>query len=156
MGIEVALLALTAVAGVAGTVMQGQAAKKQANASAQIALNDAAYESDAYKQQADKIRRAGKAQIGETNTSLAASGVKLGEGTPLELTKTIIQRSEEDALTSIMQGGRAKSSASAQAKMFGDAGKAAVTNSYVKAAGTVLGAAVDYTRGGFNSVKKEP
>ena len=149
MGIEVALLALTAVAGVAGTVMQGQAAKKQANASAQIALNDAAYESDAYKQQADKIRRAGKAQIGETNASLASSGVKLGEGTPLELTKTIIQRSEEDAMTSIMQGGRATSSASAQAKMFGDAGKAAVTNSYVQAAGTVLGAAVDYKRGGF-------
>lgn len=149
MGIETAILIGSALASVTGTVMQGQAQKKQANAQAQQALNTAAYEADSYKQQADKIRRAGKAQVGETNAALAASGVKLGEGTPLELKKTIIQRSEEDALTAIMQGGRATTAGAEQASMYGKAGKAAVTNSYVSAGKTVLGAAVDYNRGGW-------
>lgn len=149
MGIEtVAYLAVAALAA-GGTVMQANAQKKQANAQAQIALNDAAYESDAYKQQADKIRRAGKAQVGETNTSLAASGVKLGEGTPLELKKTIIQRAEEDAMTAIMQGGRSVRAGDEQASMYNKAGAAAQNSGYVKAAGTVMGAAADYNRGGW-------
>jgi hypothetical protein len=129
--------------------MAGQAQKEQANAQAQQALNDAAYEQDAYKQQADKIRRAGKAQVGETNAALAASGAKLGEGTPLELKKTIIQRSEEDALTAIMSGGRAQSAGAEQAAIYGKAGKAAEVNSYFGAAKTVLGGAIDYNRGGW-------
>lgn len=148
MGVEVALLAMAAVSAV-GTVMAGQAQQEQYNAQAQQALNTAAYEADSYKQQADKIRRAGKAQVGETNAALAASGVKLGEGTPLELKKTIIQRSEEDALTAIMQGGRAKSAGAEQASIYGKAGDSAVTNSYFSAAKTVLGASVDYNRGGW-------
>lgn len=147
-GIEIAMLASAAV-GTVGTVMQGQQQKKMYNAQAQQALNESAYEADAYRQQADKIRRAGKAQVGETNTSLAASGVKLGTGTPLELKKTIIERSEEDALTAIMQGGRATQAGAEQASIYGKAGKNAVTNSYIGATKTVLGAATDYSRGGW-------
>lgn len=152
MGIETGvLLAISAAVSVAGTVMAGQAQKEQANAQAQQALNEGAYQADAYKQQADKIRRAGKAQVGETNAALAASGVKLGEGTPLELKKTIIQRSEEDAMTAILNGGRTSSAATEQASIYGKAGDAAVTGSYFKAAGTVLGAATDYSRGGWKT-----
>jgi len=153
-GLEIGLLmaASTAVT-VAGTVMSGQAQQEQYNAQAQQALNESAYEADSYKQEADKIRRAGKAQVGETNAALAASGVKIGEGTPLELKKTIIQRSEEDALTAIMQGGRSVSAGKEQASIYGKAGDAAVTNSYYKAGATVLGAASDYSRGGWKGVK---
>lgn len=139
----------SAAVSVVGTVMAGQAQKEQANAQAQQALNEGAYQADAYKHEADKIRRAGKAQAGETNAALAASGVKLGEGTPLELKKTIIQRSEEDAMTAILNGGRAQSSASEQASIYGKAGDSAVTNSYFKAGSTVLGSASDYKRGGW-------
>ncbi len=149
MGIETAILIASTLASVAGTVMQGQAQKKQANAQAQQALNEGAYQADAYKQQADKIRRAGKAQVGETTAALAGSGVKLGEGTPLELKKTIVQRSEEDALTAIMNGGRTSSAAAEQASIYGKAGDNAVKSSYLGAAKTVLGAAVDYNRGGW-------
>jgi hypothetical protein len=147
-GLEIALLVGTAASTV-GTVVAGAAQKDQANAQAQQALNQGAYEADAYKQQADKIRRAGKAQVGETAAALAASGVKLGEGTPLELKKTIIERSEEDALTAIMQGGRATSAGTEQASIYGKAGSSAMTNSLFSAGKTVLGAATDYSRGGW-------
>ena len=147
-GLEIALLVGTAASTV-GTVVAGAAQKDQANAQAQQALNQGAYEADAYKQQADKIRRAGKAQVGETAAALAASGVKLGEGTPLELKKTIIERSEEDALTAIMQGGRATSAGTEQASIYGKAGSSAMTNSLFGAGKTVLGAATDYSRGGW-------
>ena len=154
MGIETAvLLSYAAMASAAvtvvGTIVNGQNQKEQANAQAQQALNESAYEADAYKQEADKIRRAGKSQVGEVNASLAASGVKIGEGTALELKKTVIQRSEEDALTAIMQGGRSSTAGKEQASLYGKAGDAAVTNSYFKAGATVLGAAADYKRGGW-------
>lgn len=140
MGVETAiLLAASTAVSVAGTVMQGNAQKKMYNAQAQQALNESAYEADAYKQQADKIRRAGRAQVGETNTALAASGVKLGTGTPLELKKDIIQRSEEDALTAIMQGGRATQAGSEQASLYGKAGKSATNTAMAKAAAIAIG-----------------
>jgi hypothetical protein len=149
MGIEtVILLAATAVSAT-GAIMQGQAQKKQANAQAQQALNESAYEQDAYKQQAEKIRRAGKAQVGETNAALAASGVKLGEGTPLELKKTIVQRSEEDALTAILQGGRSMAAGEEQAAIYGRAGKNAVKSSYMQAGSTALGGFYKAQQGGW-------
>ena len=143
------LFLASAAASTVGTVMSGQAQQKQANAQAQQALNTAAYEADAYKQQAEKIRRAGKERVGESTAALAASGVKLGEGTPLELKKTTIQRSEEDAMTAILNGKRSMSAGAEQADIYGQAGKNAVTSSYLKAGGTVLGAAIDYKRGGW-------
>ena len=149
MGIETVLLLASTAATVIGSVMQGQAQQEASNAQAQEALNQGAYAADAYKAQADKIRRAGRAQVGETNAALAASGVKLGEGTPLELKKTIIQRSEEDALTSIMQGNRALSSAGAQASVYGKEGESAMTSGLVRAGSTALGTGVDYLRGGW-------
>jgi hypothetical protein len=149
-GIEIAMLIGTA-ASVAGTVVAGQNQQKQADAQAQQAVNTGAYEADSYKAQADKIRRAGKAQVGAADASLAASGVKLGTGTPLELKKTITQRYEEDALTSLMNGGRSTSAATEQAGIYSKAGSAAITNSYFKAGSTVLGAAGDYSRGGWKA-----
>ena len=149
-GVEIAyLLAASAAVSVAGTMIVAEGQKEQANAQAQASINDAAYEADAYKQQADKIRRAGKEQVGATNAALAASGVKLAEGTPLELKKTIIQRSEEDAMTAILNGGRATSAGAEQASIYGKAGKNAMTAGYAQSASTVLGAAVDYNRGGW-------
>ena len=151
-GVEIALLALSAAGtatAVVGQVKAGEAQQEQYNAEAQQAINEGAYEADAYKQQADKIRRAGKAQVGEMNATLAASGVKIGEGTPLELKKTVMQRSEEDALTAIMQGGRSVRAGDEQASLYGKAGAAAVTNSRYAAGSTVLGAATDAARGGW-------
>ncbi len=139
---------------VMGQLQQGQQQKEMYNAQAQQTLNDAAYRADAAKAQAEKIRRAGRAQVGEANTALAASGVKLGEGTPLEVQKTITQNSEEDALSSILSGKRTTAAAQQEAQLLGKAGDNAVTNSYYGAASTALSAGGTYARGGWAKIGK--
>ena len=150
MGVETALL-IASVAGAAvsavGQIQAGAAQQDAANAQAQQALNEGAYRQDAAKAQAEKIRKAGRAQVGEANASLAASGVKLGEGTPLEVQKTITQNYEQDAMSSILTGKRAVSSAQQEAQLLGKAGDNAVTNSYFGAASTVLGSAGTIAKG---------
>lgn len=98
MGVETMMMVAAAV-GAAGTIYNGMQQAEAADNQAQIAENNAAYEADANKQHAEKIRRMAKAQRGEANAALAASGVKLGEGTALEVQKDITKRSEEDALS---------------------------------------------------------
>lgn len=139
---------------VMGQVQQGNQQKEMYNAQAQTTLNDAAYRADAAKSQAEKIRRAGKTQVGEANASLAASGVKLGEGTALEVKKSIMQNSEEDALSAILGGKRATDAAQQEANMLGKAGDNAVTNAAYSAAGTVLQSGGSYARGGWKTSAK--
>lgn len=139
---------------VMGQIQQGQQQKEMYNAQAQQTLNDAAYRADAAKAQAEKIRRAGRAQVGEANAALAASGVKLGEGTPLEVQKSITQNSEEDALSSILSGKRSTTAAQQEAQLLGKAGDNAVTNSQYGAASTVLQAGGTYSRGGWAKIGK--
>ena len=150
----VTLMLMAAGAQMAGQVMQGQQQQEMANAQAQQALNEGAYRADAAKAQAEKIRRAGKAQSGEAKAALAASGVKLGEGTALEVQKSITQGAEEDALSALLSGKRAQSAAQEEASMLGQAGENAVTNSYFAAAGTALSAGGTYARGGWKSTAK--
>lgn len=152
-GVEMLLIAGTTMS-VVGQVQQGQAQKEMANAQAQQALNEGAYRADAAKAQAEKIRRAGKSQAGEAKAALAASGVKLGEGTPLEVQKSITQNSEEDALSALLGGKRATAAAQEEASMLGKAGDNAVTNSYFSAAGTALQAGAMYAKGGWKSSPK--
>lgn len=154
MGIETILMAVGTGMSVLGQIQQGQQQREMYNAQAQQTLNDAAYRADAAKAQAEKIRKAGKAQVGEANASLAASGVKLGEGTPLEVQKTITQNSEEDAFSAILSGQRATAAAQQEAQLLGKAGDNAVTNSYYGAASTVLQAGGTYARGGWAKIAK--
>ncbi|WP_052473444.1 hypothetical protein [Sulfuritalea hydrogenivorans] len=133
-----ALMTAGTVLSIGGQINQGQQQREMYNTQAQQSINDAAYRADAAKSQAEKIRKAGRAQVGEANASLAASGVRLGEGTPLEVQKTITQNSEEDALSAILSGQRATAAAQQEAQLLGKAGDNAVANSYTKAVGTVL------------------
>jgi tRNA(Glu) U13 pseudouridine synthase TruD len=134
-GVEIAMLASAAV-GTVGTIYSGMQQAAAADDQAQIAENNAAYEADANKQQAEKIRRMAKAQRGEANAALAASGVKLGEGTPLAIQKDIIQKSEEDALSAMLTGSRALKSGSDQADMLRASGNAAMVGSAVSVLAT--------------------
>lgn len=172
-----ALLAATTAVSVLGQIKQGQqqqemynvqAQQQAAQADAQVVQNeaekqqilkDAAYSADATKAQAEKIRRAGRFQVGEANASLAASGVKLGQGTALEIRKNINQNVEEDALSAVLSGKRTLDSAQTSAQridassaatlrnsqiesgLLAKAGSNAVTNSYFGAASTVLSSA---------------
>jgi hypothetical protein len=132
-----------------GQIIQGKQQQDVYNAQAQEAANAAAYEADAFKQQAKKIRRAAQAQHGETAATLAGAGVKLGEGTPLELKKTIQQRAEEDVLAAMVSGNRAIQAGQAQASVYRSQGSAAMTSGIMGAGKTVLGSAIDYKRGGW-------
>jgi hypothetical protein len=146
----VSLMIASTAMSVVGQIAQGQQ-QDMYDAQAQQARNDAAYKADAYKQQAEKIRKAGKAQQGAANAALAASGVKLGEGTPLEIKKTIIRDSEEDALSALLSGKRAVSSAEAEAKMLEQAGDNAVTSSILGAGKTALSAGASYMSGNWKT-----
>lgn len=147
--------AAVAIAGAAASVMgQMQQAKQQQkmhNAQAQQTLNEGAYRADAAKQQAEKFRKAGKAQAGEARAQLAASGVKLGEGTPLEIDKEITQNAEEDALSALIGGKRATTAAQEEAKLLGKAGDNAVTNAGYGAASTVLSAGGSMIKSGWKT-----
>lgn len=120
-----------------GQIQQGQQQKEMYNFQAQQALNEGAYAADAAQAQAEKFRRAGRLQRGEAKAALAASGVKLGEGSALEVDKNIMQSSEQDALSAILSGKRAQTSAGQEAQMLGKAGQYAQANSVLGAAGTV-------------------
>lgn len=113
--------------------------------------NEAAYAADAAKQQAEKIRRLGQAQRGEAAAALAGSGVKLGEGTALEIDKNITHRTEEDAFTAILGGKRAIRAGDAQASMLKTAGSNAQTAGYMQAGATVLQAGGAYAKSGWKS-----
>jgi len=139
---------------VMGQLKQGEAAQEQANAQAQQTLNEGAYKADAAKQQAEKIRKAGKAQQGEANAALAASGVKLGQGSALEIKKSIIQNSEEDALSAILSGSRAQSSAQQEAQLLGKAGENANSAAQFGAMSTVLKSGGDYMKGNWKTSAK--
>lgn len=147
----VSLMLISTAVSAVGQIISGQQQQDVYDAQEQEARNAAAYEADAYKQQVMKIRRAAKAQTGETNAALAASGVKLGEGTPLELKKTIQQRAEEDALAAIISGNRAVAAGNAQASVYEAKGASAANEGFMGAGKTVLGAAIDYKRGGWIS-----
>lgn len=123
------------------TIENGKQQKKMAEDQAQIAVNDAEYKKDAARAQAEKIRKMGELQKSEARASLAASGVKIGEGTPLEITKNITTLAEEDALSALLGGKRAADSANTEAQMLMRAGKNAQTNSRYAAGATVLSAA---------------
>lgn len=133
------------------SIMQGQQAKQMADKQAEQATLEGMYRMDAAKSQAEKIRKAGKFQQGEAKASLAASGVKLGDGTPLEIQRTITQNVEQDALTAILNGQRAQSSANTEAELLHQSGRNAQMNGVLNAGSTVLSAGADYKRGGWKT-----
>jgi hypothetical protein len=148
-----AMTAAGAMVSVLGSAKAGDAAKEQTNATAQETLNQGAYKADAAKAQAEAIRKAGRATQGEAAASLAASGVKLGEGTALEVKKEIAKNSEKDALSALLSGTRASDSADKEAKFLGKAGDNAVTNAEYSAASTILGTGGKIA-GGWKSTAK--
>ena len=132
-----AILAVGTGLSVLGQIQQGQQQSDYYKAQAQQAeINAQTARSDAQKQ-AEKIRRAGRYQVGETNAQLAASGVKLGEGTPLALTQDITNNAEQDAFAAILSGERGYTQGMTEASSMRTAGNNAVSNSVLSSAGTI-------------------
>lgn len=152
-----AAIAATVVGTGVSVYSQQQTAKdtqEANNEQAKIAIDQAAGEADARKAQAEKIRKMAGFQRGEAKASLAASGVKLGSGTALEVDKSIIQNSEEDALSAILGGNRIVSSADREAQSLIKAGNNARSNANTQSVGTVLSSAGSIASGWKTSTKK--
>lgn len=131
-----------------------EAQQENANEQAKIAIDQAAAEADARKAQAEKIRKMGRMQKGEAKTALAASGVKLGEGSAVEVDKAIAQGSEEDALSALLTGDRIVKSADREAQSLIKSGNNARSNANLASAGTVLSSAGSVASGWKTSAKK--
>lgn len=144
-GFEIAMLAGAAVSTVAA-IDSAETQSDIADNQAQQAKNAAAYSEDDARQRAEKIRKASRAQRGEAAAALAKSGVKLGEGTPLELDKSIAVGGEEDAMSAILTGSRSASTSRQEANMLQASGDAAQRAGYYQAGSTVLGAGSSYSR----------
>lgn len=118
-------VALAAVAIQAyGSIMKGKEDKAQADAQASAEQQDA-------KLQATKIRRMAADTKSQASAYYAASGVDVGQGSPLVTQREISQRSEEDALFTML-GGQNRASALRRQ------GSAAQTAGYINAAGSIL------------------
>jgi hypothetical protein len=132
--------AAAAVVGAYSSIQQGKQQQKMADDQAQQAVNDGAYQQDAAKAQAEKIRKLGALQKSEARAALAASGVKVGEGTALEVEKEITAASEEDALTALLGGKRSAQSMQEEARLLTKAGTNARNNANTSALASVASA----------------
>jgi len=131
------IMAATAVISAAGTIYQGQQAKKAANYNAAVREQDAiaakkkaAFDADIHRDRVRQILSKQKAIIG-------ASGLDMS-GSPLLATLDTVQKGELDAMT-ILHGGDVQA-----ARFRSDAvlsrmqGKSAQTSSYFQAGSTLL------------------
>ncbi len=128
--------AAAAVVGAGTAIISGQQQAAAAEAQAISAQNQADAEADAHRAHAEQIRKAGRAQKGVANAALAKSGVKLGEGTALEVQKEITQNVEQDAFAELLSGSRIKRTGEDQASIIRAGGDAAETAGYATALST--------------------
>lgn len=125
---------------VAGQVKQGRAAQRQADQDAARMEYQAAIEQDNALATADQIRRQGVRDRGQTVATIAASGVKIGEGSALDAEREVMQDAEADAYMAILNGGRAAQGLRSDAAATRRAGRQAKRAANIAAASTLLSA----------------
>lgn len=145
MGVET-LLIIGAVASAGGAIYSGIQSKQAADNNAELARRQGAQEKDAAVAQAEKIRKAARAQAGAANASLAASGVAIGEGTPIRINEQIYKDSEDDAYSTLLTGTRRQNSANDQASILNSQGNAAMTSGLINAGTSVLSIGANYSK----------
>jgi len=137
-GVETAIIAGVSLLSAATSVISGQQQKKMADYQAAQAEADAEAAAAAAKVEAEKIRKAGTKQAAQANAAFAASGVETGSGSALRITSDIIGDAEEDAYTTLVNGGNSAARLNAQAQADRISGRNAATASYVNASGSLL------------------
>lgn len=154
MGIETLLIA-AAVVSAGSSIYSGVQQKHAADANAEMARREGNQQADAAVAQAEKIRKAGRAAAGQANVAMAASGVAIGEGTPIRINEQINRDSESDAYNTLLTGVRRQNAANDQAGMLQYEGNAARTAGYLNAGASLLSAGANYGRW-TTSQKKGP
>lgn len=131
---------MVAVAGfnAAQQVVAGQGAKRMGAVQGQAADFAAQQEQEQALQTAAIIRRAGQRQTGQARAALAASGVRVDEGSAALVQQDITRNAEMDAFQALLDGGRRARSIQTDGQMARISGQAQAKASQVSAAGTLL------------------
>lgn len=138
-GVEIAAIGASVLAA-GGAVYSGQQQKKMSNYQAAQAEADAKAEQAAARVEADRIRKAGRAQAAAARASLAGSGVDTGEGTALRIQSGIVGDAEQDAYQTILNGINQGARLNSQAQADRISGKNASTSGYISAGSSLLSA----------------
>jgi hypothetical protein len=147
MGLSVvAMMAISTAVSAAGAIYAGSQTAQAADDNAELARRQGAQEKDAAVAQAEKIRKAARAQAGAANASLAASGVAIGDGTPVRINEQIYKDSEDDAYSTLLTGTRRQNSANDQAGIMNSQGNAAMVGGLINAGTSVLSAGANYSK----------
>lgn len=141
----------SAVVGAGAAVYSGDQARKTAHAASDQAQADADAAAGEAMVQAQKIREAGKKQQQAAVAALAGSGVDVQTGTAEQIQTDIGQRTEEDALTAILNGRNAQRRGYQQGAIDRLSGDNAQTAGYINAGASVLSSVAASRRYGTNS-----
>lgn len=136
----VMLLAASTTMAVGGQLAQGRAQQRAADEQAAQLEYQAAVDQDNALAEAQMIRRQGRQARGQTVAAAAASGVKVGQGSAGDAERQVMQDTETDAATAILNGTRAARGASFQADQSRRAGRDARRASTLGAFNTLLSA----------------
>lgn len=131
---------------VVGQVKQGKAADRQARGAAAESEYQAAQALDDAQAEAANIRRAGDRQRGETLAGIAASGVKIGEGSTLDAERQVLEQAARDEYMTILTGERQASAYRRQAANQRAAGRDARRAANIGAFSSLLSAGGSFAK----------
>lgn len=132
------VLIASAAVSAGAAIAQGGAQKRQAYAESRMLQTQAAQTRDSGKQQADRIRRRTAMERGAAVGAAAGSGIRVGEGSALEVERYIQLGGEEDAMLTLLNADRASKGLQEQASLRRKAGSNAQLAGYVNGAGSLL------------------
>ncbi len=139
MGVEFGTLVLGALSA-GGAIASGISQKKAAESNARIALQEAARERAISKKEEAQFRRSQSRILASARAARAASGVRIGTGTPLLVDEATLAEIELGAET-IRAGGQARAGAlETEAELQRRSGRAAQTASFFGAGRSLLAA----------------
>jgi hypothetical protein len=121
-----------------GTIQAGRAESGAASAEAELAEAQASQEGLREAEQERLIRKSAKELQGRQRAAAAASGVRVGTGTPLLIQADTLLTAEEDIATLKANTDVAKSRFRSSAQTFKEIGKSRRTASRFKAGSSVL------------------
>lgn len=147
MGIETAFLVGASLLAGGGAVYGGLQQQQRANWQAAQSDADADAAKAAAKVEAERVRKVGRAQAGEANAALAASGIETGEGTALRITSAITGNAEQDAYMTLLNGVDAAARYRSQAQADRFRGRNAFAGGLLNGGSALLNGWVNRPRG---------
>lgn len=131
-----------------GSMKQGQIASDNAQQDGDLLDQQARMARDDAKGVASRIRKEGEQARGQTLGAVAASGVKVGEGSALDAERQVMTDYTQDEYLAILTGERQARGMETQAVMTRRAGRDAKRAAYIQAGTSLLGAGAQGMRAG--------